>query len=187
MGFVDRKDDIYNAAAVLCRKKMIGVYHKMYLPNYGVFDEYRYFQAGTRCPIFRISNTWIGVNICEDMWYPEGPLRTQALAGAEIIININASPYRIGKGKFRQDMLSTRATDNTVIIAYLNTVGGQDELVFDGHSLIVDQDGSVIAQGKTVRRGPDHCGPETGRHPDEETACTAPETGSTETRKRRGR
>ena len=148
MGFVDRKDDIYNAAAVLCRKKMIGVYHKMYLPNYGVFDEYRYFQAGTRCPIYRICNTWIGVNICEDMWYPEGPLRTQALAGAEIIININASPYRIGKGKFRQDMLSTRATDNTVIIAYLNTVGGQDELVFDGHSLIVDQNGSVIARGK---------------------------------------
>ena len=148
VGFVDRKDDIYNAAAVLCRKKLIGVYHKMYLPNYGVFDEYRYFQAGTRCPVFRICNTWIGVNICEDMWYPEGPLRTQALAGAEIIININASPYRIGKGKFRQDMLSTRATDNTVIIAYLNTVGGQDELVFDGHSLIVDQDGSVIARGK---------------------------------------
>ena len=148
VGFVDRKDDIYNAAAVLCRKKMIGVYHKMYLPNYGVFDEYRYFQAGTRCPIFRIGDTWIGVNICEDMWYPEGPLRTQALAGAEIIININASPYRIGKGKVRLDMLSTRATDNTVIIASLNTVGGQDELVFDGHSLIVDQNGSVIARGK---------------------------------------
>jgi len=148
VGFVDRKDDIYNAAAVLCRKRLIDVYHKMYLPNYGVFDEYRYFPAGTRCPVYRIGNTWIGVNICEDMWYPEGPLRTQALAGAEIIININASPYRIGKGKFRQDMLSTRATDNTVIIAYLNTVGGQDELVFDGHSLIIDQDGSVLARGK---------------------------------------
>ena len=148
VGFVDRKDDIYNAAAVLSRKRLIDVYHKMYLPNYGVFDEYRYFQAGSRCPIYRICNTWIGVNICEDMWYPEGPLRTQALAGAEIIININASPYRIGKGKFRQDMLSTRATDNTVIIAYVNIVGGQDELVFDGHSLVIDQDGSVIARGK---------------------------------------
>jgi NAD+ synthase (glutamine-hydrolysing) len=146
VGFVDRKDDIYNAAAVLHNKKLIGTYHKMYLPNYGVFDEYRYFQAGTRCPIYRIGNTWFGINICEDIWYPEGPARLQALAGAEVILNINASPYHIGKGKFREDMLSTRASDNLVFVVYLNMVGGQDELVFDGHSLIIDQNGHVISR-----------------------------------------
>ncbi len=148
VGFVDRKDDIYNAAAIIYNKKLIDTYHKMYLPNYGVFDEYRYFQAGTRCPIYQIGDTWIGVNICEDIWYPEGPARLQALAGAEVIININASPYHIGKGKFREDMLSTRASDNLVMVAYLNTVGGQDELVFDGHSIILDQNGKVIVRGK---------------------------------------
>jgi len=148
VGFVDRKDDIYNAAAIIYNKKLIDTYHKMYLPNYGVFDEYRYFQAGTRCPIYQIGDTWIGVNICEDIWYPEGPARLQALAGAEVIININASPYHIGKGKFREDMLSTRASDNLVMVAYLNTVGGQDELVFDGHSIILDQNGKVIVKGK---------------------------------------
>lgn len=148
VGFVDKKDDIFNAAALLYKKKIIDVYHKMYLPNYGVFDEYRYFQAGTRYPVYKIAGTWIGINICEDIWYPEGPARTQALAGAEVIININASPYHIGKGKFREDMLSTRASDNIVIVAYLNTVGGQDELVFDGHSIVLDQEGKVIARGK---------------------------------------
>jgi NAD+ synthase (glutamine-hydrolysing) len=113
-----------------------------------VFDEYRYFQAGTRVPIYRVGETWIGINICEDIWYPEGPARLQALAGAEVIININASPYHIGKGKFREDMLSTRASDNIIIICYLNTVGGQDELVFDGHSLVVDQNGNTIVRGR---------------------------------------
>ncbi len=151
VGFVDRKDDIYNAAAVIYNKKLIDVYHKMYLPNYGVFDEYRYFHAGTRVPIYRIGDTWIGINICEDIWYPEGPARVQSLAGAEVIININASPYHIGKGTFREDMLSTRASDNMVMVAYLNTVGGQDELVFDGHSMILDQNGTVIARGKQFK------------------------------------
>lgn len=148
VGFVDKRDDIYNAAAVIHNKRLIDTYHKMYLPNYGVFDEYRYFQAGTRCPIYQIGDAWIGVNICEDIWYPEGPSMVQSLAGADVILNINASPYRIGKGKFRENMLSTRATDNMVIVAYLNIVGGQDELVFDGHSFILDQDGTIIARGK---------------------------------------
>ncbi|MBE0426901.1 MAG: NAD+ synthase [Nitrospirae bacterium] len=148
VGFVDRKDDIYNAAAIIYNQKMIDSYHKMYLPNYGVFDEYRYFRAGTRCPLYHIGGVKIGVNICEDIWYPEGISRTQSLAGAEIILNINASPYHIGKGKFREQMLSTRASDNMVIIAYLNTVGGQDELVFDGHSIIINQNGQIIARGK---------------------------------------
>ncbi len=148
VGFVDRKDDIYNAAAIIHNKKIIDVYHKMYLPNYGVFDEYRYFQTGTRYPVYQLADTWIGVNICEDIWYPEGPARVQSLAGAEVIININASPYHIGKGKFRETMLSARASDNVIIVAYVNTVGGQDELVFDGHSIVLDQDGKVIARGK---------------------------------------
>jgi len=148
VGFVDRKDDIYNAAAVMYKRKLIDVYHKMYLPNYGVFDELRYFQVGTRTPIYKVAETWIGVNICEDIWYPEGPARTQALAGAEVIIDINASPYHLGKGRFRENMLSTRASDTITIVAYLNTVGGQDELVFDGQSIIVDQDGKVISRGK---------------------------------------
>jgi NAD+ synthase (glutamine-hydrolysing) len=148
VGFVDRKEDIYNAAAVMYKRKLIDVYHKMYLPNYGVFDEFRYFQVGTRTPIYKVAGTWIGVNICEDIWYPEGPARTQALAGAEVIIDINASPYHLGKGRFRENMLSTRASDTITIVAYLNTVGGQDELVFDGQSIIVDQDGKMISRGK---------------------------------------
>jgi NAD+ synthase (glutamine-hydrolysing) len=148
VGFVDRKDDIYNAAAVIYKRKLIDVYHKMYLPNYGVFDEFRYFQVGTRTPIYKVAGTWMGVNICEDIWYPEGPARIQALAGAEVIIDINASPYHVGKGRFRENMLSTRASDTITIVAYLNTVGGQDELVFDGQSIIVDQDGKIISRGK---------------------------------------
>ena len=148
IGFVDRKNDIYNAAALIHNKEIIDVYHKVYLPNYGVFDEYRYFRAGVRYPIYRIGDAWIGINICEDIWYPEGPARIQSLAGAELILNINASPYHIGKGRLREEMLSTRAFDNRVILAYLNIVGGQDELVFDGHSLILDQEGNVIIRGK---------------------------------------
>ena len=148
IGFVDRADDIYNAAAIIRNKQLIDVYHKRYLPNYGVFDEYRYFQSGTRYPIYQVAGAWIGINICEDIWYPEGPARIQSLAGAEVIININASPYQVGKGEFRETMLSTRASDNISIVAYVNTVGGQDELVFDGQSIVVDQDGTVIARGR---------------------------------------
>ena len=148
VGFVERKEDIYNAAAIIYNKTIFDTYHKMYLPNYGVFDEYRYFQAGARCPMYKIGDSWVGVTICEDIWYPEGPTRLQALAGAELVININASPYRIGRGKLREDMLSVRAFDSMVIVAYLNTVGGQDELVFDGHSIVIDQSGTVIARGK---------------------------------------
>jgi NAD+ synthase (glutamine-hydrolysing) len=151
IGFVDRSDDIYNAAAIIYNKKLIDTYRKMYLPNYGVFDEVRYFQAGRRCSIYRVGGICFGVNICEDIWYPEGPMRMQTLAGAEVIININASPYRIGKGKSRENMLSTRSSDSIAIVAYLNTVGGQDELVFDGNSLILDHNGNIIARGKQFR------------------------------------
>ncbi len=148
VGFVDRRNDIYNAAAILHNKTVADIYHKMYLPNYGVFDEFRYFQVGTRFPVYAIGDVSIGVNICEDIWYPEGPARIQSLFGAEVIININASPYHLGKGAFREKMLSTRASDNAVIVAYLNMVGGQDELVFDGHSLVFDERGEIICRGK---------------------------------------
>lgn len=148
VGFVDRKSDIYNAAAIIHNKTVMDVYHKMYLPNYGVFDEFRYFQVGTRFPIYDIGDATIGVNICEDIWYPEGPAHVQSLSGAEVIININASPYNIGKAEFRERMLSTRAADNAVIVAYLNTVGGQDELVFDGHSIVLNEKGEVVCRGK---------------------------------------
>ncbi|HET6513888.1 MAG TPA: NAD+ synthase [Thermodesulfovibrionales bacterium] len=148
IGFVDRKDDIYNAAAIIHNRAITDIYHKVYLPNYGVFDEFRYFQAGARFPVYLLGDVRFGVNICEDIWYPEGPARSQSLAGAEFIININASPYHMGKSAFRERMLSTRASDNSVIIAYLNAVGGQDELVFDGQSLVLDERGEVVCGGK---------------------------------------
>ncbi|MEW5745901.1 MAG: NAD+ synthase [Nitrospirota bacterium] len=148
VGFVDRRDDIYNAAALLHRKRVVDIYHKIHLPNYSVFDEYRYFQSGTRCPVYRMEDITFGFTICEDIWFPEGPAAVQALAGAEVIININASPYSIGKPAFRERMIATRAADNSVIAAYLNTVGGQDELVFDGQSFVADQNGDIIARGR---------------------------------------
>jgi NAD+ synthase (glutamine-hydrolysing) len=148
IGFVDRDQDIYNAAAVVHEGKLAGVYHKHYLPNYGVFDEYRYFQAGNKAPIFLIHGIHVGINICEDIWYPTGPLPRQAHAGAEVIININGSPYYSGKGVVREEMIATRAADNGLIIAYLNMVGGQDELVFDGGSMVFNEQGLLIARGK---------------------------------------
>ncbi len=148
IGFVDRDDDIYNAAAIIHEGKLAGVYHKHYLPNYGVFDEYRYFQSGNKAPIFFIHGIHVGINICEDIWYPTGPLPRQAHAGAEVIININGSPYYSGKRAVREEMIATRAADNGLIIAYLNMVGGQDELVFDGGSMVFNEQGLLIARGK---------------------------------------
>src|SRR3990172_4419608 len=148
VGFVDKNTDIYNAAAVINNRKLAGVYHKHFLPNYGVFDEYRYFREGRELPVFLVKGARIGINICEDIWYPEGPAWHQAIyGGAELIININASPYHIGKWKTREKMLSTRAFDNELYVAYLNLVGGQDELVFDGHSMVFDPAGNSIATG----------------------------------------
>ncbi|MBI5286710.1 MAG: NAD+ synthase [Deltaproteobacteria bacterium] len=148
IGFVDRKEDIHNAAAVVHHGEVVDVYHKMFLPNYGVFDEDRYFQAGVTPLNVVLRGITIGVGICEDIWYPEGPARAQAISGAEIIVNINASPYHMGKAFFRQEMLATRATDNGVIVAYNNMVGGQDELVFDGQGMVINEKGVVIARGK---------------------------------------
>lgn len=148
IGFVDRDHDIYNAAAVVHEGKLAGVYHKHYLPNYGVFDEYRYFQAGNKAPVFLIHGIHVGINICEDIWYPTGPLSRQAHAGAEVILNINGSPYYSGKRAVREEMIATRAADNGLIIAYLNMVGGQDELVFDGGSMVFNEQGLLIARAK---------------------------------------
>jgi NAD+ synthase (glutamine-hydrolysing) len=149
VGFVDKKDDIYNAAAIIHEKELAWVYHKIYLPNYGVFDEHRYFQAGSEIPVFNFGKAVIGLNICEDIWYPEGPTTTQALKGyAELVVNISASPYHADKGNSRKRMLATRAADNVVIVAFNNLVGGQDELIFDGGSMLMDQKGTLLCQGK---------------------------------------
>ena len=148
VGFVDSDGDIYNAAALLHNKKLIGVYHKFYLTNYGVFDENRYFQAGRECPVFVIYGISIGITICEDMWYEAGPAIVEAYAGARVLINICASPYHAGKGLFRERMLATRAADSVAIVVHNNLVGGQDELIFDGNSLIINEKGELIARGK---------------------------------------
>ena len=140
--------ELYNAAAVIADQKLITTYCKWYLPNYGVFDESRYFHPGRRLPLIRLRGTLVGVNICEDIWWPEGPTRFQAAAGAEVIVNINASPFHLGKSRVREQMLATRARENGVLLTYTNTVGGQDDLVFDGNSVILDHQGEVIARGK---------------------------------------
>src|SRR6059036_3651592 len=114
VGFVDRRDDIFNAAAILHDGERAGVYHKQYLPNYGVFDENRYFQAGTETPVFAVGETTFAVNVCEDIWYPAGPTTAHALAGAELVVNVNGSPYHVGKARFREQMVATRAADDIV-------------------------------------------------------------------------
>ena len=140
--------DLSNAAAILSERRLVASYGKWLLPNYGVFDESRYFRPGRTLPLVGLRGTTIGINICEDIWFPDGPTRLQAAAGAEVIVNINASPFHVGKARLREQMLATRARENGVIVTYTNTVGGQDELVFDGSSLIVDQTGTVIARAK---------------------------------------
>ncbi len=150
VGFVDRRDDIMNAAAVCHDGEVAGVYHKQYLPNYGVFDENRYFQAGVETPVFELGEDGpvVAVNICEDIWYPTGPTTAQTLAGAELVVSINSSPYHVGKVAFREKMLATRAADHVAYLAFVNLVGGQDELVFDGQSMVFDPAGDRLALGR---------------------------------------
>ncbi len=138
---------VTNAAALCSGGKLIDTYHKIFLPNYGVFDEQRYFQKGSECPVYTIGGVAVGVNICEDIWYPVGPTTVQCQAGAELIVNINASPFHAGKRAFREDMIAQRASENSLTVAYVNTVGGQDELVFDGGSIICDPAGGLVARG----------------------------------------
>lgn len=142
---------LFNAAALIADRRLVGSYHKWYLPNYGVFDESRYFRPGWRLPLLIVNGTAIGVAICEDIWLPDGPACVQAAAGAEVIVTINASPFHVGKSRSRERMLTARSRENGVIITYTNMVGGQDELVFDGNSLILDQSGNVIARGHAFR------------------------------------
>jgi len=138
---------LYNAAAVLSGGRVLHRYHKIFLPNYGVFDERRYFSQGDSCPVYEIRGVHVGINVCEDIWHDNGPTTVQRSAGAEVILNINASPYHQLKGVQRQAMLTKRATDNGVFVAYLNMVGGQDELVFDGQSIVVSPAGTLVARG----------------------------------------
>ena len=146
VGFPEHAEDVYNAAAVLADGEVVAVYRKMHLPNYGVFDESRYFQSGPRPATFELNGVTIGLTVCEDIWEPGPPATTEALAGAEVVVNLSASPYHAGKGAERERMLIQRARDNLTTILFSNIVGGQDELVFDGHSLAIDQDGEVIAR-----------------------------------------
>jgi NAD+ synthase (glutamine-hydrolysing) len=149
VGFIDKQEDVFNAAAVIYNKEIVGVYHKQFLPNYGVFDENRYFQKGDGLLLLSIDNYKVGVSICEDIWYPENPVNDYAILGTEVVININASPYSQGKVKKREEMLKVRSRDNLISIAYVNMVGGQDELVFDGSSLILDAQGEILAKAES--------------------------------------
>ena len=151
IGLVDRGQNgaLYNSAALLSNKKTLGVYHKMHLPNYGVFDEKRYFTPGNVCKTFKVNKTVVGVNICEDIWVERGPINKQVgKNGAEIVINISSSPFHAGKYFERYEILSRRAMENRVYLIYVNLIGGQDELVFDGRSMVFNPDGELIAQAK---------------------------------------
>ncbi len=148
VGTLERDQDLYNSAAVLHDGRWVGNARKRYLPNYGVFDENRYFMPERKSVVFARGGTVFGVNVCEDIWLAGGPSEEQVVrGGAEVILNLSASPYHAGKADERRRMISTRAADNLAIVCYVNLVGGQDEIVFDGSSLILDQNGEVIAEG----------------------------------------
>jgi NAD+ synthase (glutamine-hydrolysing) len=138
--------DLYNACAVCGEGRVLDVYHKQFLPNYGVFDEHRYFAEGRKLLLLRFGDVLVGPTICEDVWQPGPPATDLALAGAELVVNLSASPFHVGKAEDREEMLVTRARDNSCYVAFCNLVGGQDELVFDGHSVVLDDEGEVIAR-----------------------------------------
>jgi NAD+ synthase (glutamine-hydrolysing) len=146
VGFPERADDVHNALAVLADGELKAVYRKSVLPNYGVFDEQRYFQVGDGGAVLELGDARLGLTICEDVWTPGPPASDEALAGAALILNASASPYHVRKGRERERMLIQRARDNLSAVAFCNLVGGQDELVFDGHSLLLDHEGCVLAR-----------------------------------------
>jgi len=151
IGYVDADFDLFNAAAVCADGRVLGTYRKRLLPNYAVFDEARYFTPGNETDpleLYIIGGVKVGISICEDIWSPDGPLAVQADGGAELAVNINASPYHRGKAAYRERMLATRAADSHSALVYVNQVGGQDELVFDGCSLAFDAEGNLLARGK---------------------------------------
>ncbi|MGC9045508.1 MAG: NAD+ synthase [Thermodesulfovibrio sp.] len=147
-GLPVKKDDLYNSAAIIANQSLIDVYHKIYLPNYSVFDEMRYFKPGSRIPVYEYDGVFFAVNICEDIFHPSLPGLIQVANSAELIINISASPFYAGKYQKKTRMLTTRAYDMGVYVCYLNMVGGQDEIVFDGRSLIISPSGDIMAMGK---------------------------------------
>jgi NAD+ synthase (glutamine-hydrolysing) len=138
--------DLFNACAVCVDGDVKAMYRKQFLPNYGVFDEDRYFQPGRELVLIRCGETLIGPTVCEDIWQPGPPATDLALAGAHVVANISASPFHLGKGAEREEMLATRARDNSCWIAFVNAVGAQDELIFDGHSLVLDEEGRIVAR-----------------------------------------
>jgi NAD+ synthase (glutamine-hydrolysing) len=138
--------DLYNAAAVCAGGEVKAFVQKRFLPNYGVFDEFRYFAPGDGLYLFEHGDTLVGVTVCEDMWQPGPPATDLALAGAELIVNISASPFHLLRDREREEMFRTRARDAASYVAFCNTVGGQDELIFDGHSLVIDDEGTVLAR-----------------------------------------
>jgi NAD+ synthase (glutamine-hydrolysing) len=146
VGFPERVEDVYNALAVIADGEVRAIYRKLRLPNYGVFDEQRYFQAGDQAVVVDFGSARIGLSVCEDIWLPGSPANEEALAGATLLVNASASPYFAGKGVQREAMLKQRARDNLCAVAFCNLVGGQDELVFDGHSLVLDHEGTVLAR-----------------------------------------
>jgi NAD+ synthase (glutamine-hydrolysing) len=146
VGFPERALDVYNAAAVCADGAVRGTYRKMHLPNYGVFDEVRYFQSGDGPALIEVDGVTVGLTICEDIWQPGMPMSQEALAGATVVVNISASPYVAGKGIVRERMIAQRARDHLCAVAFCGLVGGQDELIFDGHSFVVDHEGDVIAR-----------------------------------------
>jgi NAD+ synthase (glutamine-hydrolysing) len=149
VGFVHQQRDLYNAAAVCAEGDVLGVVHKQLLPNYGVFDEQRTFAPGSAPhQLFEVAGVPIGVSICEDAWSPAGPIAQLAAGGAEVVLSLNGSPYHRGKGHERERMIGTRAADSSCAIVYVNLVGGQDELVFDGGSFVVDSNGELITRAR---------------------------------------
>ena len=138
--------DLANACAVCAGGEIRAVYRKHFLPNYGVFDEHRYFAEGRGLVLLRLGQAEIGITICEDVWQPGPPATDLALAGAQLVVNLSASPYHVGKAEEREEMLVTRARDTSSFLAFCNLVGGQDELVFDGHSVVLDDAGEVVAR-----------------------------------------
>jgi NAD+ synthase (glutamine-hydrolysing) len=146
VGFPWLERDLFNACAVLAGGEIRAIYPKRFLPNYGVFDEVRYFQPGRQLLLLKLGEALIGPTVCEDIWQPGPPATDLALAGAHVIANISASPFHVGKGQEREEMLVTRARDNACWVVLVNAVGGQDELIFDGHSLVIDEEGEVVAR-----------------------------------------
>jgi len=138
--------DLYNVCAVCAAGEVKALYRKRFLPNYGVFDEHRYFAPGRDLFLLEHGNVLLGPTVCEDIWQPGPPATDLALAGAQLIVNISASPFHVGKEREREQMLQTRARDNVCYVAFVNAVGAQDELVFDGHSVVLDDEGEVLAR-----------------------------------------